>query len=224
LEPTSRFKPISQFVDSHEKLFRELREPELPNAKPTDLAVEVTCDLFDSQFESGNLGIVYKREESRTRQYFLLLENDVNTHGYASWFFFKVRSCGKGKACFHILNLSKPPILYKVGWRVSIFSVGRLAEEGRRWFKGGTNLQIYETNFEKGSNDGGTYKCLYFEYDFEEYETDVYFAMSKPYTYTMLIESLDKLSKTLEGSPTTKCTIIKSIYSISCNIIPILVL
>jgi len=52
-----------------------------------------------------------------------LLENDVNSHGYTSWFFFKVKSCGKGLANFHIVNLSKSSYLYRIGFKISIFSI-----------------------------------------------------------------------------------------------------
>lgn len=42
----------------------------------------------------------------------------------------------------------------------------KFEENGQRWFKGGKNIQTYSTNFEKRSKDGGTYNCLYFEYEF----------------------------------------------------------
>lgn len=80
---------------------------------------------------------MYKREEEIERVYYLLLENDVNSHGYTSWFFFKVKSCGKGKVCFHIVNLSKSPYLYRLGQKISIFSVSKYHQNGSKWFKGG---------------------------------------------------------------------------------------
>ena len=82
-----------------------------------------------------------------SREYFLLLENDINSHGYTSWFFFKVKSCGKGLASFHIVNLSKSQYLYKIGFKISIFSVDKFNSNGTRWFKGGKNIQTYTTNF-----------------------------------------------------------------------------
>jgi hypothetical protein len=97
---------------------------------------------------------VYRKGEAMQREYFLLLENDINTHGYTSWFFYKVKSCGKGKVCFHILNLSKSPYLYRIGWKISIFSMSKFSQRGVRWFKGGSNIQTYITNFEKYSRYG----------------------------------------------------------------------
>jgi hypothetical protein len=62
---------------------------------------------------------------------------------------------------------------------------------------------------------------LYFEYEFEDEENEVYFAMSKPYTNTMLTKTITTLEQTL---PSPRLTILKSFFSISCNIIPVLVL
>lgn len=59
-EPTCRFKPISQLFDFHEKLFKELYAHEAIKS-PTHIAIN---DDFDSCFESGNLGLVFKKEET----------------------------------------------------------------------------------------------------------------------------------------------------------------
>lgn len=122
----------------------------------------------------------------------------MNSHGYTSWFFFKVKSCGKGRACFHILNLSKSPYLYKIGWKISTFSVAKYYENQTRWFKSGQNLQTYPTNFEKKAGGGETFSCVYFEYEFEENESEVYFAMSRPYTYSMLSRAIGKMEKSIQ--------------------------
>ena len=78
-----------------------------------------------------------------------------------------MKSCGKGRAYFHITNLSKSSYLYRIGWKISIFSVSKYHEKFTKWVKGGINIQTYSTNFEKKSKGGGTYNCLKFEYEFD---------------------------------------------------------
>lgn len=73
----------------------------------------------------------------------MLLENDTNSHGYNSWFFFKVTSCGAGTAKFHLTNLVKPPTMFKKGMKISIFSMKKFKDSNTRWFKGGENITIY---------------------------------------------------------------------------------
>jgi hypothetical protein len=53
-ELTGRFKPISHLADCHGKHFRDLIHSEPSSTVPRH-------DQFDSSFESGNLGLVYRR-------------------------------------------------------------------------------------------------------------------------------------------------------------------
>lgn len=79
-------------------------------------------DTFNSCFESGNLAQVYC--DSRIEnEYYLLLEKDVNSHGYNNWFFFRVKNPGIGIRKFHILNIVKKTSLYKLGMKIAIFSM-----------------------------------------------------------------------------------------------------
>lgn len=64
---------------------------------------------FDSRFESGNLSLASYIEE--TDIHYLLLHNDINTSGYTSWFYFKVKNEKKGVYKFAILNYGK------AGWQ-----------------------------------------------------------------------------------------------------------
>lgn len=44
---------------------------------------------FYSNFECGNLHSVFR--ENNTHNYYLFLQNDINTHGYNQWFNFWVK-------------------------------------------------------------------------------------------------------------------------------------
>ena len=103
----------------------------------------VEDDCFDSNFECGNLGKVYKQDKGDSREYYLLLENDVNSHGYTSWFFFKVSNCGVGTVKFHIINLVKTPTMFKKGMKISIFSIKNWKYNKIGWFKGGENISTF---------------------------------------------------------------------------------
>lgn len=116
-EKTTRFKKISHLRDFHPNAIVELPQYSPPQN------TEICQDLFDSNIECGNLGLVYKNSDQR--QYYLLLENDVNSHGYTSWFFFRFKPYQKGTIIFRILNLVKQPHLHKFGMGVTVFSSKR---------------------------------------------------------------------------------------------------
>ena len=52
-----------------------------------------------------------------------MIENDINTHGYNIWFFFRFRNSNKGTKTFNIVNLIKKTDNYKKGMQISIFSM-----------------------------------------------------------------------------------------------------
>jgi len=60
---------------------------------------------FSSDFEGGNLHCVYKDKQSGV--YYLLLQNDINTHGYNIWFHFSIKSAIAMKYQFVIVNLAR---------------------------------------------------------------------------------------------------------------------
>lgn len=70
---------------------------------------------FDSRFEGGNLAFAL-RESSK--EYRLVLQNDINTKGFTQWFYFKVSQGGdssekRQRIKFNIVNLSKMNSLFK---------------------------------------------------------------------------------------------------------------
>jgi cytosolic carboxypeptidase protein 2/3 len=86
--------------------------------------------VFDSTFESGNLMFVFsKTEAEQPREFHLLLQNDINTKGYANWFYFKLHSAQAGLLKFHLVNLQKIFSFFSFGMKPLLYSL----KEGKGW-------------------------------------------------------------------------------------------
>lgn len=81
--------------------------------------------------------------------YYLLLHNDVNSHGYTQWFYFRVRNKEPCQIRMRICNILKPPSLFKKGMKVSIFSQKQKELSNRNWFKGGEDIRCYKNDLLK---------------------------------------------------------------------------
>lgn len=76
--------------------------------------------VFESRFESGNLAAALKVSDD---DYYLALQNDVNTSGNTQWFFFRVSNTQRAQTVrFSMLNLCKPDSLYNEGMKVLVYS------------------------------------------------------------------------------------------------------
>lgn len=76
--------------------------------------------IFESRFESGNLAAALKIDDG---DYYLALQNDVNTLGNTQWFFFRVSNTQANHSVrFSLLNLCKPDSLYNDGMKVLVYS------------------------------------------------------------------------------------------------------
>lgn len=113
----------------------------------------------------------------------------MNSHGYASWFFFRVQPAEAGSAQFHILNLAKQPYMHRLGMKIAVFSKLRYQQEGIGWHWGGYNIQAYSTGFQKKNKPSENYYGLSFNFNFSEHD-EVYFAFNQPYTYSRAIRQL----------------------------------
>jgi hypothetical protein len=76
------------------------------------------------------------------REYSVLIENDVNTHGYNNWFFFRFRNKEAGVRRLNVVNLAKKTNFYAQGMLISIFSV----RSGAGWVKGGDHITFGNVN------------------------------------------------------------------------------
>lgn len=79
-------------------------------------------DKIDADFESGNLCRAYINTEEE-KEFYLLIENDLNTYGYNNWFFFRLSNREKGVRRFTIVNFIKKTSFFNQGMMVSIFSL-----------------------------------------------------------------------------------------------------
>jgi sporulation-control protein spo0M len=106
--------------------------------------------LFDSDFESGNLDMVFQVDKDEFDMY---MRVDSNTRGHHQWFFFKISNQQRvGTVKFNIVNFTKHKSLYMHGMRVNVKSkienvekraklnlkAGELPNEG--WEKACTNI------------------------------------------------------------------------------------
>lgn len=117
---------------------------------------------FDSRFESGNLSMASQILDV----YYLLLHHDVNTSGYTNWFYFNVKNKKKGTKRFAILNYGKAGLVHNHGVKICV-------HDKNGWKRGGTNILCYPNLnlFEKGKYL--KFNTLYFEYQFEEDNSEV---------------------------------------------------
>lgn len=148
--------------------------------------------VFESRFESGNLAAALKINE---HDYYLTLQNDVNTCGNTQWFFYRVSGTVKGENVrFNLLNLCKPDSLYNDGMKVLVYSEKNVQAKDIGWHRGGTKIAYYQNGIRKEGQKG--FKSLYtltFSYEFQYDEDHVFFAYCYPYTYTELLEDLNTI-------------------------------
>jgi hypothetical protein len=138
------------------------------------------CKLlkFVNVLESSNL---HQAKAVSTNLYKLLIFPDTNSRSSKQWFYFAVANTSKGQCVtFHILNFSKKSSLYTQHFKISIRSV----KSGNGWVLGGDNISYYETDESIGAEENDKYYTLHFEHLFAFDDDTVYFAYSKPYTYS----------------------------------------
>ena len=130
----------------------------------------------------------------------------MNTSGHTQWFYFKVKASFKKATTvrFHIVNLYKGKSLYEEGLKVLVLDCAGIDYEKATlgaddeglpvWKRGGADI-TYKQNEYSVSNNHKLYS-LSFSYEFAEGEgSELYFAHSIPYTYSMLNDYLNKKVK-----------------------------
>jgi hypothetical protein len=149
--------------------------------------------LFESRFESGNLGVSIKISDN---EYDLFVQNDINTYGHTQWFFFRVENTYKGNAVkFNIKNFLKKDSLFNSGMKIRIYSSRKADTLDIGWHRGGKDIMYFENGIKKGSKSKRSMYTLTFTYQFEYDKDLVYFAYDKPYTYSDLVEQLNDIEK-----------------------------
>ena len=140
--------------------------------------------VFESRFECGNLQLVHKQSDS---EYNLVLQNDINSKGHTQWFFFRVQNTRAGqKVKFNLLNFVKPNSLFNQGMKPLIYSEMAYEEKETGWFRDGDNIGYFANT---------QFYTLTFQYTFKYDNDNVYFAYSRPYSYSDLIEDVSTLER-----------------------------
>ncbi|XP_062700169.1 cytosolic carboxypeptidase Nna1 isoform X3 [Aedes albopictus] len=174
-----------------------------PNAfDPDDL-------VFESRFESGNLGRAIKITPT---YYELYLRPDMYTNRHTQWFYFRVKNT-KAKMVyrFSIINLTKPDSLYKEGMRPLMYSTMDAEFNHVGWQRCGENIAYFRNDSENGYNHsnyhhrpvdddddefvGNASFTLSFNIEFRYDDDTVYFAHSYPYTYSDLQDYLMSIQR-----------------------------
>jgi hypothetical protein len=145
---------------------------------------------FSSKFESGNLKKAIKINEN---EYRLLLEYDTETQGYTQWYYFSVKPYKPNhKVRFNITNLIKFESLYNDGMKPLTFSLKNTINGNKVWERKCTEVSYYKNSYIR-SNESKSFYTLTFSYTFDDPTDTIFFAYSYPYTYTDLMEYVEKL-------------------------------
>ncbi|XP_058827587.1 uncharacterized protein LOC131687507 isoform X2 [Topomyia yanbarensis] len=200
--PSPTVPPVPQFTRS--TVGGSKAQPTAhPNAfDPDDL-------IFESRFESGNLGRAIKITPT---YYELYLRPDMYTNRHTQWFYFRVKNT-KAKVVyrFSIINLTKPDSLYKEGMRPLMYSSLDAEYNHVGWQRCGENI-AYFRNDSDGFNNHTSYHhrpveddeddyignssfTLSFNIEFKYDGDTVYFAHSYPYTYSDLQDYLMSIQR-----------------------------
>lgn len=154
--------------------------------------------IFDSNFECGNLD---RASIVSLSEYDLFLNPDTNTKGHSQWFFFAVTNTEKDRTIkFNILNCCKPIGLFKHGMKPLTFSEIDYEENGNDWTPNSENALYFKNDILKNPTNErckSTYFTLSFDYTFKYTGDRVYFAFSRPYSFTMLKTHLGKIKENL---------------------------
>lgn len=145
--------------------------------------------IFESRFESGNLNLAVKVSDE---EYNLLMQNDVNTRGHTQWFYFRTSCSQVGQCKFNILNFAKKDSLFNYGMKLLVYSETKNTLTGTGWSRDGESISYYRNNIKRG-NGLKSYYTLTFTYNFQHKNDTVYFAYCYPYTYSHLMEDLQKV-------------------------------
>jgi len=148
---------------------------------------------FDSMFECGNLGRVIALSQS---EYNLYLYSDTNSSKQAQWFYFAVNNTIEGHTVkFNVMNQTRHPDLYKKGMKPLVYSV-----KNGMWNPIASNVTVAKIFIAHDSKDvqSGWLFSISFIYTFDHTDDRVYFAYSKPYSFTRLNYFLKGLENDLQ--------------------------
>lgn len=108
------------------------------------MSPEDTTLVFESRFESGNLG---KATQTGDFCYDLELRCDYQSFNQAltQWFFFRIQNVRKNvEYQFNIVNLIKPDSSYNHGMKPLVYSEKNTKATSNGWFRGGHDIRYFQ--------------------------------------------------------------------------------
>jgi len=109
----------------------------------TPMSPQDTTLIFESRFESGNLG---RATQVGDYAYDLELRADFASFNplMTQWFYFRVQNTRKNvEYTFNIVNLFKPESSYNQGMKPLIYSEKHLQATGNGWSRGGYDIRYF---------------------------------------------------------------------------------
>lgn len=195
LNPKKDYFSKTKMSDSPRSSSKLIPEPSLHAKNDRELMAPETDPLqFDSDFENGNLDLVFKVSDN---EYNLLTRCDTNSRGHNQGFHFKIKASRDKDVRLNIINMVKPKCLFKWG---SFPYYGYRGAEGKIvWQQLDSSCKIaYErTNQKYQFNPETQKKRIYMTLSFSfkiEAGQERWFAYSLPYTYSDLLGYLNRLS------------------------------
>jgi len=187
-KPISLLNPKKYPISSMKKYeFRDIKPSDV--RQQYDLVYDPTnpdtphTPKFSGDFECGNCGPVY---QIGPNSYEVQLVPDPNDQQTTQWFFFRVENMAPGDYFFIITGFYRECNLHYLGSKACVYSTND-ASNGIGWQRLGENL-----NYTKWKS--GKFPEWAFSFNITVRETDtMYFAHLYPYTYTNLMEHLNRL-------------------------------
>ncbi|XP_023289899.1 cytosolic carboxypeptidase 2 [Orussus abietinus] len=141
--------------------------------------------LFESRFESGNLGKVIKITDT---YYQLHLRRDLYTQRHMQWYYFRISNT-RSRTIYRlsIVNFCKEDSLYNEGLKPLLYSTKDASINSVGWRRCGDNITYYRND---SSDEEKEKHTLTFNVSFPHDQDTVYLAHCYPYTYTDLQEYL----------------------------------
>ena len=162
---------------------------------PDSNIYETNLLLFESRFESGNLGKAYQTAEFA---YDLELRSDFGSLDpkLTQWFYFRLQNTKANKEyTINITNHYKPDSSYNQGMKPLVYSEKTRALDGKGWYRDGYEIRYFPTPHKTNKkgvvlNDHQQYTLSFkikFPYDLDT----VYLSHCFPYTYSDLVKFLN---------------------------------
>jgi hypothetical protein len=100
------------------------------------------------------------------------------------------------KVRFNIINLMKPDSLYNYGMRILSFSTKIKESEGMGWHRIGDSISYYQNQYKRDNfRFSRNHYTFTFSHVFDHDDDIQYFSHCFPYTYSDLVEDLNRIER-----------------------------